>query len=48
MNAVQAAQQNGKGDERHNRLVKPANSQNKSKDAGTFIPSTLMRVTDLL
>jgi ubiquinone/menaquinone biosynthesis C-methylase UbiE len=45
MNAVEAARQNGKGDELHNQLVELANSQNKSKDAGTFIPATFMRVT---
>ena len=46
MNAVEAAQKNGKRDERlHNQLVELANSHNKSKDAGTFIPATFMRVT---
>jgi ubiquinone/menaquinone biosynthesis C-methylase UbiE len=45
MNAVEAAQKNGKAEELHNQLVELANSQNKSKDAGTFIPATFMRVT---
>jgi ubiquinone/menaquinone biosynthesis C-methylase UbiE len=45
MNAVEAARQNGMEEELHNQLVELANSQNKSKDAGTFIPATFMRVT---
>jgi ubiquinone/menaquinone biosynthesis C-methylase UbiE len=45
MNAVEAAQKNGKAGELHSQLVELANSQNKSKDAGTFIPATFMRVT---
>jgi ubiquinone/menaquinone biosynthesis C-methylase UbiE len=45
MNAVEAARKNGKEQELHNQLVELANSQNKSKDAGTFIPATFMRVT---
>jgi ubiquinone/menaquinone biosynthesis C-methylase UbiE len=45
MNAVEAAQKNGKAKELHNQLVELANSQNKSKDAGTFIPATFIRVT---
>jgi ubiquinone/menaquinone biosynthesis C-methylase UbiE len=45
MNAVEAARKDGKADELHNQLVDLANSQNKSKDAGTFIPATFMRVT---
>jgi ubiquinone/menaquinone biosynthesis C-methylase UbiE len=45
MNAVEAAQKNGKADELHTQLVELANAQNKSKDAGTFIPATFMRVT---
>jgi ubiquinone/menaquinone biosynthesis C-methylase UbiE len=45
MNAVEAARKNGKEEELHNQLVELANSQNKSKDAGTFIPATFMRVT---
>jgi hypothetical protein len=45
MNAVEAAEKNGKAEELHAQLVELANSQNKSKDAGTFIPATFMRVT---
>jgi ubiquinone/menaquinone biosynthesis C-methylase UbiE len=45
MNAVEAAQKNGKAEELHTQLVELANSQNKSKDAGTFIPATFLRVT---
>jgi ubiquinone/menaquinone biosynthesis C-methylase UbiE len=45
MNAVEAAEKNGKAEELHNQLVELANSQNKSKDAGTFIPATFMRIT---
>src|SRR5499426_572218 len=45
MNAVEAAQKSGKAEELHDQLVELANSQNKSKDAGTFIPATFMRVT---
>ena len=45
MNAVAAAVENGRAAELHDQLVELANSQNKSKDAGTFIPATFMRVT---
>jgi len=45
MNAVEAAQKNGRAEELHKQLVELANSQNQSKDAGTFIPATFMRVT---
>lgn len=45
MNAVDAAERNGRKQELHDQLVALANSQNKSKDAGTFIPATFMRVT---
>ena len=45
MNAVAAAQKNGKAQELHEQLVDLANSHNKTKDAGTFIPATFMRVT---
>ena len=45
MNAVEAARKNGKEKELHEQLVDLANSQNKSKGAGTFIPATFMRVT---
>jgi ubiquinone/menaquinone biosynthesis C-methylase UbiE len=45
MNAVEAARKNGKAEELHKQLVELANAQNKSKDTGTFIPATFMRVT---
>jgi len=45
MNAVEAAQKNGKAEELHKQLLELANEQNKSKDAGTFIPATFMRIT---
>jgi len=45
MNAFEAAQKSGKAGELHNQLVELAKAQNKSKDAGTLIPATFMRVT---
>ena len=45
MNAVEAARKDGKAEELHRQLLELAHSQNKSKDAGTFIPATFMRVT---
>jgi ubiquinone/menaquinone biosynthesis C-methylase UbiE len=45
MNAVEAARNNGKADELHNQLVELAKAQNKTKDVGTLIPATFMRVT---
>jgi ubiquinone/menaquinone biosynthesis C-methylase UbiE len=45
MNAMEAAQKNGKADELHRQLLDLANSMNKSGDAGTLIPATFMRVT---
>jgi hypothetical protein len=45
MNAVEAAQKNGKARELHAQLVELANAQNKSKDAGTLILATFMRVS---
>jgi ubiquinone/menaquinone biosynthesis C-methylase UbiE len=45
MNAVEAAQKNGKAAELHKHLVELANAQNKSKDVGTLIPATFMRIT---
>jgi ubiquinone/menaquinone biosynthesis C-methylase UbiE len=44
MNAVDAAERQGKGDELHTQLVELAKTQNKDGD-GTFIPATFMRVT---
>ena len=45
MNAVDAAAKNGKAGELHAQLVELANSHNKSKDGGTLIPATFMRVS---
>jgi ubiquinone/menaquinone biosynthesis C-methylase UbiE len=45
MNALEAAQKNGKAAELHSQLLDLARTQNKSKDAGTLIPATFMRVT---
>lgn len=45
MNAVDAAGKDGREKELHDQLVSLANAQNKSKDVGTFIPATFMRVT---
>jgi hypothetical protein len=45
MNAVESAQKNGKAEDLHKQLMELATSQNKSKDAGTLIPATFMRVT---
>jgi ubiquinone/menaquinone biosynthesis C-methylase UbiE len=45
MNAVEAAQKNGRAEDLHTQLVELATAQNKSKDAGTFIPATFLRVT---
>jgi ubiquinone/menaquinone biosynthesis C-methylase UbiE len=45
MNAVEAAQKNGKAEDLHKQLLELANAQNKSKNAGTFIPATFMRIT---
>jgi ubiquinone/menaquinone biosynthesis C-methylase UbiE len=45
MNAVEAAEKSGRAEELHDRLVELAKEQNKSKEAGTFIPATFMRVT---
>jgi ubiquinone/menaquinone biosynthesis C-methylase UbiE len=45
MNAVEAAQKNGQVEELHKQLLELANAQNKSKNAGTFIPATFMRIT---
>ena len=44
MNAVEAAQKNGKFAELHSQLVELANAQNKTS-VGTSIPATFMRVT---
>jgi ubiquinone/menaquinone biosynthesis C-methylase UbiE len=45
MNAVEAARNSGKAEELHSRLLELAHSHNKTKDGGTLIPATFMRVT---
>jgi ubiquinone/menaquinone biosynthesis C-methylase UbiE len=45
MNAVDAAQKNGKPDDLHNQLLEQAKEQNKSSDGSTDMPATFMRVT---
>jgi ubiquinone/menaquinone biosynthesis C-methylase UbiE len=45
MNAYEAAEKNGKVDELHGQLLDLAKSQNRSKNGGTSIPATFMRVT---
>ena len=45
MNAFEAAEKNGKADQLHGELVELANSQNRSKNGGTSIPATFLRVT---
>ena len=45
MNAIAAAKASGRADELHELLSALAKSQNKTKDAGMFIPATFMRVT---
>jgi hypothetical protein len=42
---VEAAQRSGKADEIHSQLVELANAQNKSRNGGTLIPATFMRIT---
>ena len=45
MNAVEAAEKNGKSEELHSKLVELATAQNKSTDGSTSIPATFLRVT---
>jgi ubiquinone/menaquinone biosynthesis C-methylase UbiE len=45
MNAVEAADKNGKVVELHKQLVDLANAQNKSTNGGTLIPATFMRIS---
>jgi SAM-dependent methyltransferase len=45
MNAVEEARKDGRERELHEQLVELANAQNKSGNAGTFIPATFMRIT---
>lgn len=48
MNAVEAAQKNGKEDELHSQLLELAKTQNKSANGGTSIPATFLRLSVLL
>jgi ubiquinone/menaquinone biosynthesis C-methylase UbiE len=45
MNAVDAAQKNGKYEELHSQLLELAKTENKSADSSTSITATFMRVT---
>jgi hypothetical protein len=45
MNAFDAAEKNGKTEELHTQLVELANAQNESKNGGTLIPATFLRVS---
>jgi ubiquinone/menaquinone biosynthesis C-methylase UbiE len=45
MNALEAAQKNGKAAEFHSQLLELAKLQNRSADGSTSIPATFMRVT---
>ena len=45
MNAVEAAQRSGRGEELHGQLVDLAKAQNQSANGGTLIPATFLRVT---
>jgi SAM-dependent methyltransferase len=45
MNAYEAAEQTGRVDELHGQLSELAKAQNKSKNGGTSIPATFLRVT---
>jgi ubiquinone/menaquinone biosynthesis C-methylase UbiE len=45
MNAFEAAEKNGKTEELHRQLVELAESQNQSRNGGTSIPATFLRVT---
>jgi ubiquinone/menaquinone biosynthesis C-methylase UbiE len=45
MNAVEAAQKNGRGEELHGQLMELAKTQNTSSNGATSIPATFMRVT---
>jgi hypothetical protein len=45
MNAFEAAEQTGRGEDLHNQLVGLAKAQNNSANGGTSIPATFLRVT---
>ncbi|HLQ78396.1 MAG TPA: methyltransferase domain-containing protein [Terriglobia bacterium] len=48
MNAFEAAEQNGKVEELHKQLLELATAQNASRNGGTAIPATFLRVTVLV
>jgi len=45
MNAFDSAEKNGRVEELHGQLVELANARNQSKNGGTAIPATFLRVT---
>jgi ubiquinone/menaquinone biosynthesis C-methylase UbiE len=45
MNAYDAAEKNGKREDLHHQLVELARAQNQSRNGGTSIPATFLRVT---
>jgi ubiquinone/menaquinone biosynthesis C-methylase UbiE len=45
MNAFEAAEQNGRGEELHGQLLDLAKAHNKSTNDGTLIPASFLRVT---
>jgi ubiquinone/menaquinone biosynthesis C-methylase UbiE len=45
MNAFEAAEQNGRGEELHSQLLDLAKAHNKSTNDGTLIPASFLRVT---
>ena len=45
MNAYEAAQKNGKGEDLHGQLMELAATQNTNRSGGTAIPATFLRVT---
>lgn len=45
MNAFEAAEKNGRGEELHGQLLELARAQNRHSNGGTHIPATFMRVT---
>ena len=45
MNAFEAAQKNGKEGELHQQLLELVKAQNESKNGGTSIPASFLRVT---
>jgi len=45
MNAFEAAEQSGRGEELHSQILELAKAHNKSTNDGTLIPATFLRVT---